>query len=487
MSLAYVFALLLPICTGVALYQACFGIAARVERSAALGYGILFGLLLAAAVTSLSARTDTAHAWQHASVWLLLIAAIALAIVWRRRTRAALLPQPIEPPSSTKSWQRLLLALLGAMLALRTVLAAREIWLRPLYPWDAWSAWAVKGKVWYLLGHHVAYVAPRDWISGAHESWYTVAAWFYPDALAWLDIWCASAAGGWIEPLLNLPWLIVWTALLLGHYGQWRVLGLCRARALFFVYALGSLPLLTVHAALAGYADLWVAAVLGFAVLSWMRWLQQRARAQLVLALVCACTLPFLKLEGWVWMTGLLAAIGFGTLSSRWRTRVLWAAAAVAALFVFGALRFAFVKLGWIDAQGTLVNQRVGAFALLLNLHWHGDAARGVLEALYAHPNWHLLWWLVPAVVAWRWRELIARDWLWLPALFLLACFAAVVLLFTLTEAAGWAQSFTAINRLVLQLTPAILSLVAMLLRDAQFAQPASDTAPARAPRSDPA
>ena len=487
MSLAYVFALLLPVCAGVSLYLACVGITARAERSSSLGYGALFGLLLAAAVTSLSARTDTTHAWQHASVWLVLIAVTALVFVWRQRMRAAPSPQPITPPSSMKSWRRLLLALLGAMLVLRTVLAAREIWLRPLYPWDAWSAWAVKGKVWYLLGHHVAYVSPHDWVAAAGESLYTVYAWSYPDALAWLDVCLASAAGGWVEPLLNLPWLIVWMALLLGHYGQWRMLGLCRTRALFFVYALGSLPLLTVHAALAGYADLWVAAVFGFGVLSWMRWLQQRERAQLALALVCACTLPFLKLEGWAWMAALLVAIGFGALPSRWRMRGFFAITAIIAIFAFGGLRFAFAKLGWIDAQGALVNQRFAAFALLLDLHWHGAAARGVFEALFAHPNWHLLWWLAPAVVAWRWRELIAREWLWLPGLFLLACFTATVLLFTLTDAAGWAQSFTAINRLVLQLTPAIVSLVAMLLRDAQLGQKANDIAPARALHIDPA
>ena len=359
--------------------------------------------------------------------------------------------------------------------------------MRPLYPWDAWSAWAVKGKVWYLLGHHVAYVASNDWIAGAYQNSYTAFAWFYPDALAWLDVWFASAAGGWIEPLINLPWLIVWAALLLGHYGQWRMLGLCRMRAQFFTYALGSLPLLTVHAALAGYADLWVAAVFGFGVLSWMRWLQQRERAQLALALVCALTLPFLKLEGWVWMVGLLTAIGFGALPSRWRLRVFWAAAAVGVLFVVGGLRFAFAKLGWIDAHDALVNQRLGAFTLLLNLHWHGDAAFGMLDTLYAHSNWHLLWSLSPLVLIWRWRELVSRDWLWLPAALLFACVSSLAFLFMFTDAATWAQSFTAINRLVLQLTPATVSLVALLLRDMQLPERSSDTVPARDLRSDPA
>jgi hypothetical protein len=485
MSFAYAFAILLPICVGVAMYAACLGIAKPSERAAALGYGALFGLLLTAAATALSARTATAQAWRHAAPWLVLMLMIALVYAWRRRRLVTI--RAVEPPEPTRPWQRTLLVFLCGTLAMRGVLAAREIWLRPLYPWDAWSAWAVKSKVWYSLGHHVDYAASSAWAEGTSQNLYTAFAWFYPDALAWLDVWFASATGGWVEPLINLPWLIVWMSLLVGHYGQWRMLGLCRVRALFFIYALGSLPLLTVHAALAGYADLWIAAALGFGVLSWMRWLQQRERAQLVLALLCAVTLPFIKIEGWVWMCGLLAAIGFGALPAPWRIRAVLAAAAMGLLLSLGVVRFAFTKLGWIDAHGALLDPRVGAFALLLNLHWHGVAALGVLDALYAHPNWHLLWWLLPGIVAWRRRELVARQALWLPALFLLACVAAIVFLFTCTEAADWAQSFTAINRLVLQLTPAIISLSAMLLRDARLPERPSDIAPIRAVQNDPA
>lgn len=485
MSLAYLFAMSLPICAGVALYLAGAGLANPAERASALGYGATFGLLLAASIASLSARADTAHAWQHAAMWLVLIIAVALGYARWSGKRVPM--RRIASPAAMKPWQRTLLAFLCCMLVLRAALIAREIWLRPLYPWDAWSAWAVKGKVWYLLGHHVGYAGSAAWIAAARDDLYTAFAWFYPDTLAWLDVWFASAAGGWVEPLVNLPWLIVWMSLLLGNYGQWRMLGLCTARALFFVYVLGSLPLLTVHAALAGYADLWIAAIFGFGVLAWMRWLQRRERAQLALAVICAATLPFIKLEGWIWMLGLLGAIGFGALRRPWRTRAVIAAAAIAGLFAFGALRFVFGAFGWIDVHGTLVDQRLSAFALLLNLHWHGDAALGMLDALYAHPNWHLLWWLLPAVVAWRRRELVAREWLWLPGLLLLACLASIVLLFTLTDAASWAQSFTAINRLVLQLAPASVSLLALLLRDVQLAQRASDTGPEPDPRSDPA
>lgn len=486
MSAAYLFALLLPLCAGAALYFGLFGTRRTGLCSAALGYGAVLGLLLAAAVTSLTATADTAHAWRHAWPWLALIAVTAGVLGWRRLARHSAGGDRESREPSPRPWQYVLLAGLYATLAWRAWLAAREIWLRPLYPWDAWSAWAVKAKVWFLLGHHVAYVPPREWLADKTASLYTAVAWFYPDATSWLDVWFASAAGGWVEPLVNLPWLIVWIALLLGHHGQWRALGLGRLRALFFVYLLGSLPLLTVHVALAGYSDLWVATVFAFSVLAWMRWLQAREPGQLALALLCAALLPFLKLEGWVWALSLYAAFGLAALPPLWRRVAGFGIVLVLVSIASGGLRFAFVKLGWVDAAGAITNSRIGAFDLLLHPRWHDRGLSGMAEALFAHPNWHLLWWLLPAVLALRWRYLAARQWLFAPAILLLACLGAVAFLFTFTDAANWAENFTAINRLVLQLTPAVVSLLALLLQDVDFPAAEHGTDPTRDPRSDP-
>jgi hypothetical protein len=333
MSASYLIAGLLPLLAGMVVYVAFSPQRAAGWRSAVLGHGSVFGLLLVSAATALGARSDTAHAWLHASPWLLGFTLIAgLVAWWRIRARALRNPLagivrdlPESDRSVTPLWQRVTLGVLLASLLWRALIALREIWLRPLYPWDAWTAWAVKAKTWFLLGHYVPYGSMRDWLLQAPTAdLHTGVATHYPDALAWIDVWFASAAGGWIEPLINLPWLVVWIGLLFAHYGQWRALGVDRVRALFFVYVLGSLPLLTVHAAIAGYADMWIAAVFGFALLAWMRWLQQGDRAQLVLALVCAAILPTLKLEGLVWAGGFCAAVAFGAIFDAARAGLAW-------------------------------------------------------------------------------------------------------------------------------------------------------------------
>jgi hypothetical protein len=476
---------LLPLATGAAIYLAVSPQRVSGWYASATGYGFLGGMLLVAILTSILARSNTVQASTSVGLYMLPALVVVALIAWRRR-RADPSAQVIDRVDFRR-WQQALLAGLLTSLVVRGAIVAREIWLRPLYPWDAWSAWAVKPKTWFLLGHYVPFVSMPEWLHSGQGNLYTEVAWHYPNALAWIEVWFASAAGGWAEPLINLPWLGLWIALLLAHYGQWRALGLSRARALIFVYVLGSLPLLSVHAALAGYADLWVATALGFSVLSWIRWLQHGEKDQLCLALVCALALPWLKVEGWVWAISILTAIGLGALPQRWRwSLVIGGAAVFVVLFPLGGLRFLCLQLGVMNADGSIAATAIGPLALVLNLEWRPGAFEGAVETLFAQPNWHLLWWLTPLVVVWRWRELVARDWLYLPAFLLCVCAFLLLILFLFTGASAWAQSYTAINRLVLQLVPAWVTVLALMLRDVRFPEAVSGTDPIHGLRTDP-
>ncbi len=479
--MAYPLAWFVAIAAGM---LAVFGLSAAMRggRTATVcGYGIVFGMLLAATATALTARADTAQAWVHAAPWLAAFAAAFAALAHWLQRRVAV--EPADADDETRSyWPRIAALVALASLIWRGSILASEVLLRPTFPWDAWDAWAVKSKTWYLLGHYVAFVSPTEWLAHPDANLYTGPAWAYPSALAWMQVWFASAAGDWIEPLVNLPWVALWVGLLLGHYGQWRALGLDRTRALVFVYVLGSLPLLTTHVALAGYADLWVATIFGFGVLSWLRWQEQRDRGQLFLAVVCAVTLSLLKHEGIVWCLTLLLAIGFAALPSRWRWRSAWiAAAALIIAAVIGQAHVLFAAIGWVRSGSRVVNLPVVGS---LTLAWHGPAALGIARSLFVQSNWNLLWWLVGPVIVWRWRTLRASDALSVCALLLLACFGLLVFLFVFTDAAEWAESYTAVNRLIMHITPAVVTLLALLLREPRVA-PApirTDAGPDRLP-----
>jgi hypothetical protein len=449
----------------------------------AFGYGVVLGLLGAAAATALSARADTTHAWTHAAPWLALVAALPAAFALYRQYRAPALT--VVGGENVEYWKYAAIAAALASLFWRGSLVASEVLLRPTYPWDAWDAWAVKSKTWYLLGHHVPFVAVADWLHNGAAELYSGPAWAYPPTLGWMQVWFASAAGGWIEQLVNLPWFALWVGMLLGHFGQWRALGVNRATAAICLYLLGSLPLLTSHVALAGYADLWIATLFGFAMLAWLRWQEHGERGQLVMALLCAGTLPLIKLEGMVWCVSLLAAIGFGALSPRWRWRAAAVALAVLLLVVLvGQAQVLFAAIGWVRSGSRVVDIPVIG---KLSLAWHGDAAAGVFHSLFTQSNWHLLWWVVPPAIVWRWRALWASDALRLCALLLLGCFGLLLFLFVFTDAAEWAESYTAVNRLIMHITPAVVSLLALLLREPAAPPGPVGTVAARDPQPDPA
>jgi hypothetical protein len=449
-------------------------------QAAVLGHGCVFGLLLAAAATAIAARADTAHAVIRAGLWLTLLAVLAAFIAWRR----AVSPTAVYKAAEDKKWTTAVLGIAIASLIWRGWIALREILLRPTYPWDAWDAWEVKSKTWVLLGHYAPFVSMGEWLQQSTRELYTSIAWGYPATLAWMQVWFASAGGGWVEPLVNLPWFALWLGLLLGHYGQWRALGMSRNQALVGTYALGSLPLLDVHVALAGYADLWVATLLGFGVLAWLRWLQCGERAQVLVAAVCVALLPALKLEGAVWSTLLAATMLYGLLPRRWRRRAFLGAACLLVLVaVVSGLKLPLPGLGWVDIGRNYVSVPVIG---KLSVTWHGPAFVGILNSLFVQPNWHLLWWLAPTIVVWRWRELRAHESTRYLGSFLLAGLAFLAFLFVFTDAASWAESYTAINRLLMHIVPALITFLMLLLRDVSW-QAVPYTTRRSVLRSDPA
>jgi hypothetical protein len=129
--------------------------------------------------------------------------------------------------------------------------------------------------------------------------------------------------------------------------------------------------------------------------------------------------------------------------------------------------------------HGGIVVPALGEYAL----HFNADAFSSLLNSLFVQPNWHLLWWLAPGIVLWRWRELREDAPLRHLGAFVLLGFAFLCFLFTCTDASRWAESYTAINRLILQLVPATITILALACRDSAHA----DMRPTPAASPDPA
>jgi hypothetical protein len=451
---AYIAAWLLPAAVGGGLWSALRGpIRSAGDLAATIGAGWLIGVLIAGICARFAASADTAHAFARTWPWLAAIGVGAwIAALARLRGHARGF---FERPAPMRAAVRMAWWLLLLWIVARVVLLGDEASLRPVFPWDAWSAWAVKPKTWFLLGRAEPFVPMLEWLAHPELAVRTIASWGYPELLAWVQLWFASAAGAWNEPLVDIAWCGALAAFALAAYGYWRALGLVSWLALVLVYVLVSLPLIDAHVALAGYADLWLALALGLTTLAWVRWMIEGDRGQLALAACVALCLPAIKLEGAVWLLTFGGVAVLDLLPRRWRWRAI---AGLVAIAIVALLAGAFgpVKVGW----NYIEIPSLGTFALA----WH--SVGGVMVAsLFTLPNWHLFWYAVPVVFLLRRRRFADDRAARMLGLMLLIDFACLFVLFFLTTASAWAQDFTSANRLILQLVPSVLALAATLLR----------------------
>lgn len=441
---------------GAAVWFALAGVPrGRGDGLAAGGYAALLGLLASGLLVGV--RRDVPGVSLFAAVlpWLGGVALVLVA-AGAARIRRTGLPAKTGPTAEERLpyWCWLLLA----AIAVRFAFVLDEAYLRPVFVWDAWNAWALKAKTWFELGQ-VPYVEPFAWWQSTDPNAYTALAWRYPGLLSRIELWLAAGAGAWNESAVALAWPLLWLALIAGCAGQWRALGVSRVGCVVLAYLLASLPLLSVHAGLAGYADLWVAAALTFGVLSGLRWLQDGDRSQFWVALCCIAALPLLKFEGAVWALLVIGIAVLVEIPHHWRR----AGAVIALLGVVAVIGVSWgFQLPWL----ALVREMLSGATEGGSDISRAAAAFAFFDGLFAQNNWHLLWPLLVACVIWR-RALLQRREIALLALLLAGGFVALIALFVFTPAAKWAASATAINRLVLHWAPLALSLIGLLLRDA--------------------
>ncbi len=338
--------------------------------------------------------------------------------------------------------------LLLAWLAVRLALLGVEVFTRPLYPWDAWMQWATKARVWYELGTIVPFARINEWLAANGTAWFDASP-EYPPTMPLLQVWSCLLLGRWDDTLMNGAWWQIAVALALTVYGGLRTLGVAALAALVGTVLVASLPLANVHVALAGYADLPLAAWYTAAALAFLRWNRQRdwREAVLVLLLLVACTQ--IKNPGYFWALTLVPAALVAMLP---HLGLRIAAAGFAAAFI---------------ALIALAQFRLTIFNYQLKLDF--DPAWGdLIQSYFLLGNWHLLWFGVIAAAALAWRALLQ------PALAPLMTMVAAGLLFlffvfAFTNASAFITDQTTVNRATLHLAP--LMVVFMVLAWSAFAQ----------------
>ena len=458
--LAVVLSLVLPWLAGAVCVLALQRAGARRDTAVALGYGYLLGAL----VTTLAMRAldATGVHWTAALIAMPLIALIALAgwfgcrpfpplaAQWRQgRDRLAVL----------SSSQRALFWICLALVAVRLAGLGLELAWRPLLPWDAWAQWATKAKVWYAYRSLVAFVDPAQWLAAGAPMQFVDAHSEYPATVPLLQVWTALNLGRWDESLINAPWLAMLVSLGIAFYAQLRRIGVGVAKAMLITYLLLSIPFIDLHVAVAGYVDLFIAAAYGLAAMALWQWTRTRRRVDAVLALLGAIACIAFKKEGIVWALTLLPP-ALVAIDRRLGLRV--AAALIVAVVLY---------LSFGPAEVTVLGYTLRTqFA---------NVSRPLLEHFFEMDNWHLLWYLALAVVALRARLLLSAA--MAPMTVTMAgAFGFVFIVFFFSSAAGGVADETLVNRLPLQLVPALAFYLVLLWREAPELATGAATAAAR-------
>jgi hypothetical protein len=360
-------------------------------------------------------------------------------------------------------WRLLLLWLL-----FRAALLFVEIATRPLYPWDSWTQWATKARVWYELGRIAPFAPTEEWLASGGAAYFDAAP-NYPGTVGLMQVLACNFLGRWDDTLMNLPFWMLTVAFALAVFGALRGMGFTPVQALAGTWLVSSLPLGNAHVALAGYADLPLAIYFCAGILACLRWLKSREPADAALALLLLAACPLLKIPGRIWVLLALPALVVGLLPRR-GPRIVGAGYALAVL-------------------GLIVLAQTSPLVLGYRLHLEfAPDWEALANSFFLYDNWHLLWYGAIAAALLGRRELLAPQVAPLTAVVAGGMiFLTVVLLFT--NASDWVSDQTTVNRASLHVAPlvAVWALVvfrswAQTLRDASTVvvatQPPADSPP---------
>jgi hypothetical protein len=244
---------------------------------------------------------------------------------------------------------------------------------------------------------------------------------------------------------MNIPWWMLAVAFTTAIYGALRRFDFGPLAALAGAAVVATLPILDMHVALAGYADLPMAAYFTLAALALLFALERRDRGDALVALLFAAACPTIKQPGIAWLATLAVPLVVA-LIPRFGVKLVLAGFAVALAVLL------------VLAQTS---------ASVLGYRLHLDFAppwSGLADSLFLLGTWNILWYGVVAAAA-----IGVRDWTAPRIAPLTMLVAAGVLflffVFAFTNARAWVDTQTTVNRAILHLAPLVVVWAMLVFR----------------------
>ena len=337
---------------------------------------------------------------------------------------------------------------LAALVLVRLVSLLPDLLLRPVFPWDAWKLWAWKARVWFEAGELVQFAPYATWqTAGADE--FVMEGVHHPDLVSLVMLWSAIAIGAWDDSLVGIAWLMAGLSAGLMVFGMLRHLGSPVAMAWLGVYLLISAPMVATHIALFGYADLWVMLYFLVFTTGLVFWVRHRSWWPLVVMGFGFVMMALAKDTGIYW----LPVLALGWLAVTLSNRVLLVLLAAGGVLAVGFAVLGFDPLAWLSSGRYGLDPREPVAAL-----------QGMGRHLFIWLDWHLTWYLMPAVVALALMR--SGQMPELRALLVVSLVSLAVAMggFLVTRAAEYAAVGTLFSRILLQIYPVIVLMSVLAL-----------------------
>jgi hypothetical protein len=386
--------------------------------------------------------------------WLLLLTALMTGCCLLLLIGAQMSKQTIRFQSVKPTWQSLMLLIIVTCGA--GVLFYNG-YLLPNIAWDSWMIWEGKARQWVAQGLNVDIRQWQDWITDP-AAVFNVSA-HYPDGVSLLYFLpkLLFNDSNHVVHVLTLVAYALTTLLMISRlqkmgtpvYLQWLI-----------VIIMFSTPLINNHLMIFGYADIWMAMYVLLIMLTLMDYHDEKNLGTGLTVLCYLALLPMLKLEGWVWLTLFVVAHALVSVIHS-RHRYHWLAGAIGLcllMFLLGG-----VSVSTPMGRLMISSEQLVIFNLLNTPLQYTDISASLLTGFFWQNNWSLIWLALPFLLISFFRNNHNRPSQVSHAFIILAllCF---LFLFYFTSASQWASDLTALNRVVLQLTPCYLFLVFHML-----------------------
>ena len=324
---------------------------------------------------------------------------------------------------------------------------------RPIFPWDAFTTWMYRAKAWVLQDSVSTMAFSPEWIAAGGTPGYGIYASQYPAALSVYTAFMSALTGTWTPAAASTPWTLCLLAMCMTTHGALRAAGTTPRLAVVGAYMLCSLPLMNIHAALAGYGDLWMALFSGGGLALLLAHRLTREKQTLWLALLLMLAGTQIKTEGWIWLGLGLLFLALESTAQRigYFKLIIFCSAFPALLWAFGLTHLSLGPLGkWGLDSAHLHVGPMGTFALRPY-----NPVANYFDIVFQQPNFLLLGGAY-AIILVALPLVARRD---AAPFWTMGCLIGLsqAVIFGLSSFSVYAETGTAITRLLLQFTPVLV------------------------------